>query len=77
MAQTVFKWCKDAIHRVISQSLTDFRAKEKLLAVYTRILRRLSERNERGLAGPNETRRKISNVAPEEIPPQLKHHHLT
>ena len=35
------------------------------------MLRRAREREERELAGRNETRRKISNVAPEEIPPRL------
>ena len=53
------------------QSLTDFRAKERLLLVYTGMLRRARERKEREVAGPNETRQKISNVAPEEIPPRL------
>ena len=54
-----------------TEKLSDYREKERLLAVYTRMLKRPRERYERELAGPNETRGKISNVAPEEIPPQL------
>lgn len=53
----------------MSQSLTHFPSKERLLAVFTGTFMKASkpEWYERTLAGPNETRRKISNVAPEEI----------
>ena len=72
MAQTVFKWCKDAIHRFIFRNRSQISEQERLLVVYMGMLWRTRERQERELAGPNETRRKILNVAPEEIPPRLK-----
>ena len=40
-------------------------------AIHTGMLRGAKQRYERELAGPNETRRKISNVAPEELPLRL------
>ena len=62
---------KNAIHRVISRNCSQIFTNEGLLAVYIGMLRRARERHEGELAEPNETRRKISKLAPEEIPLRL------
>ena len=70
MAQTVFKLCKDAIYRVIFRNRSQiFEQKRDLCSwsIWECLGEQENGKRERELAGPKETRRKILNVAPEEI----------